>query len=299
MKILYIGMTETARLYHEGVTPGHWLYGAVEFERDGNTVIWEQEKSGIFNDIQLIAKHQPNLIFIPNLNLKSHLLLLTLSSLKIIRIPIKTWLHRTPPSGSKIQRIISRFLLKGIYQISFLSKKNREECRNNNLLSENQIFDEPWLPDVNYYSNIRTIQGERFVSTGKENRDFDLLIEAFRITGAPLTILTADSHAGADYSDLFEKCKGIPNIEVIITKNTGAVYPQMVEAMAKSKALVCPLKQDRLNYCVGLSTIADAEGLNKPLLITYNPYHDPERMTEFMQLNTLEDWIKAIKSLNE
>lgn len=51
--------------------------------------------------------------------------------------------------------------------------------------------------------------------------------------------------------------------------------------MADAKALVCPLRQDKLNYCVGLSTIVDAEGLRKPLIITQNPYHSKERIQSF------------------
>lgn len=63
----------------------------------------------------------------------------------------------------------------------------------------------------------------------------------------------------------------------MITENSGDVYPMMVKEMANAKALVCPLQQNRLNYCVGLSTIADAEGLNKPLIMTRNLYHSTER----------------------
>lgn len=44
-------------------------------------------------------------------------------------------------------------------------------------------------------------------------------------------------------------------------------------------------------------TIADAEGLGKPLLITRNPYHDAERMGRFRQLGSVEDWIEAINEI--
>ena len=98
-----------------------------------------------------------------------------------------------------------------------------------------------------------------------------MLIDVFKETKAPLKIITAQSHAGSDYTNLKEKCAPISNIEVIITENSGEVYPMMVKEMANAKAIVCPLRQDKLNYCVGLSTIADAEGLGKPLIITKNP----------------------------
>ena len=73
----------------------------------------------------------------------------------------------------------------------------------------------------------------------------------------------------------------------------------MLDAMANAKALVCPLKKDKLNYCVGLSTIADAIGLQKPLIITRNPYHD-EIYTKGMEIvNSVDDWVKAIQMINE
>lgn len=131
-----------------------------------------------------------------------------------------------------------------------------------------------------------------FVSTGKENRDFYTLIQAFRKTGAKLKIMTAKSHAGQNYEDLEEKCKNIPNIEVVITENCGNVYPKMLQAMVHAKAIVCPLKQDKLNYC--LSTIADAEGLHKPLIITRNPYHTDKRLQNFDVVVSVEDWIQKI-----
>ena len=74
-------------------------------------------------------------------------------------------------------------------------------------------------------------------------------------------------------------------------------YQVNKEAMANAKALVCPLLNDCLTYCVGLSTIADAEGLHKPLLITQNPYHTSQRMTSFCVVKTVEDWVCAINKI--
>lgn len=156
-----------------------------------------------------------------------------------------------------------------------------------------------WGPDMDFYNKVPKKNGKWFVSTGKENRDFNILIEAFKRTGAPLKIMTAKSHAGNEYSDLKEKCQGFKNIEVIITENSGSVYPEMLKAMAESKALVCPLLKSKLNYCVGLSTIADAIGLGKPLLITRNPYHDDSYLNGARTVDTVEDWIKAIKEIIE
>ena len=39
MKILYRARTDTYRFYREGINPSHWLYGAVEMEKEGNEVV--------------------------------------------------------------------------------------------------------------------------------------------------------------------------------------------------------------------------------------------------------------------
>lgn len=299
MKILYIARTDTYRYYCEGINPSHWLYGAVEMERVGNNVVWDDENSALMNDWILVKKHRPDIIFIPNLNLRNHLLLLFLTALGVSKTPIYAFLHHEPKVKRGWKSLLYQVLLKAPKHLFFLSSKTMDETVKAGLVKAKKCSVPYWGPDMDFYNKVEKNKGKWFVSTGKENRDFDILIEAFRRTGAPLKILTAKSHAGNDYSDLKEKCKDIPNIEVVITENSGNVYPQMLDAMANAKALVCPLKKDKLNYCVGLSTIADAIGLQKPLIITRNPYHD-EIYTKGMEIvNSVDDWVKAIQMINE
>lgn len=295
MRILYIGTPHTYQLYKEGKNPSHWLYGAVEMEKEGHQVIWEKETSSLLNDIKLVHKYNPDLIFIPNLNIRNHLLLLCLKRIGLIKKPIIAYLHHTPKSG-KVS-ILYSFLLKALNHCFFLSAKTMEETIQGGYLSKEKCSEPGWGPDMDFYNKIEKADGDYFISTGKENRDFDLLIEAFKETKAPLKIITAQSHAGNDYTNLKEKCASIPNIEIIITENSGDVYPMMVKEMANAKALVCPLRQDQLNYCVGLSTIVDAEGLNKPLIITHNPYHSDNRINHFNIAGNEQEWIRAITSL--
>jgi hypothetical protein len=297
MKILYIGEPETARLAHEGTAPSHWLYGALEMEKNGHQVVWEKESHALLNDLKLIRHHKPDKIFIPNLNIGNHRLLLTLKSLGIIKTPIDTFLHHGRPEGG-IQGLIVHFLLRGVNRISFLSRKSMQETIDAGNARTAQCDTPGWWPDAGFYSKIKISDNGRFISTGKENRDFDTLIEAFRITGAPLTIMTAHSHGTQNYDSLVEKCRDIPNIRVVITENSGSVYPQMVTEMAAARAIVCPLLQNRLNYCVGLSTIADAIGLHKPLIITRNSYHDDAYFTSSTHhVTTIDEWVAAIRSL--
>ena len=298
MNILYIGEPKTYNLYKEGKVPSHWLYGAVEMEKDNHHVIWEKERSFLRNDLQLIKKYQPDIIFIPNLNIRNHFLLLFFTALKILNIPIYGYLHREP-TGNKKTLSLYKFLFKGVRHLFFLSELSMKHTIEKGILKKEKCSLPGWGPDMNFYSYVKTSKGEWFVSTGKENRDFDILIKAFKETGAPLHIMTAVSHAGNDYSDLKEKCKGIPNIKVTIMENSPVSFQEMLSEMAKAKALVCPIQKDKLSYCVGLSTITDAEGLRKPLIITYNPYHGYLKNTNFILVESLQEWIKGIEKINK
>ena len=243
--------------------------------------------------------HRPDIVFIPNLNLRNHLLLLFLSSIGVLRIPIYAFLHHEPKVKRGAKAWFYKLLLSAPKHLVFLSSKTMDETVRAGLIKAKKCSVPYWGPDMDFYNKVEKNEGKWFVSTGKENRDFDVLIEAFRRTGAPLKIMTAKSHAGNDYSDLVEKCKDFPNIKVVITENSGNVYPKMLDAMANAKALVCPLRKDKLNYCVGLSTIADAIGLQKPLIITRNPYHD-ETYTKGMEIvDSVDDWVKAIEKIEK
>lgn len=295
MRILYIGRTDTYQYCKDGINPSHWLYGAIEMEKEGNDVIWADESKALLNDYRLVKKHHPDCVFIHNLNMRQHLILSILKVLGVVRCPIYGFLHHTPKGGKA--KLLYWIFLCGIRHVFFLSAKTMKETIERRYVQEKKCSVPGWGPDMEFYNKTERKNGRWFVSTGKENRDFDILIEAFKRTGAPLKIMTAESHAGNEYGDLKEKCRNIKNIEVVITENSGSVYPQMLEAMAGAKALVCPLRHDKLDYCVGLSTIADAEGLRKPLIITYNPYHNKERLRNFHVVETVDDWCEAIHDI--
>ena len=299
MKILYIGSKDTHEQYVRGIVPSHWLYGAVEMERDGHEVVWEQERGELLHDWGLIRRYHPDLVFVPNLNLHNHLCLLALAALGICKVPVMAWLHHEPKVKTGLKAWFYRLLLSGCKHIFFLSEKTMEETITHGLAKRCCCSEPGWGPDMVFYDKVKTTEGDCFVSTGKENRDFDILIEAFQQTKAQLVIMTAKTHGGSNHEWLQERCKEIPNIKVIITDNTGDVYPQMLQEMARAKALVCPLRKDKLNYCVGLSTIADAEGLGKPLIITRNPYHRGQRTENFNTVDSLEEWVEAIKNIKK
>lgn len=298
MKILYIGEPSTHDLYLAGGVPSHWFYGAVEMEQDGHEVVWAKERSALLNDLRIIHTHRPDMVFIPNLNLHNHLLILFLAAVGLYRKPIYAYLHHEPLVKNGIKSRFYKLMFRGIRHLFFLSELTLTETIKPGIVAKEKCSVPGWGADMDFYSKIDTSDNGWFVSTGKENRDFDTLIEAFRLSEARLHIMTANRHNGANYENLGEKCKDIPNIKVTILDNSSSNYTQMVREMASARALVCPLLPEKLNYCVGLSTIADAEGLGKPLIITANPYHDNRLSGDgTYRVSTVNDWIDAINAI--
>lgn len=297
MEILYIGTSWLHGKHIAGKIPSHWLYGAEEMAREGWSVTWKDESKELFHDIRLLRKHCPDVVFIPNMNLRCHVLLLILCAMRIIKTPVFAFVHRVPQKVSLWQKLSYKMVYAGCRHIFFLSELSMNDAIGNGFINKARCSVPGWGPDMEFFSKVKTEDKGYFVSTGKENRDFDTLIEAFRITGAPLRILCSRQHAGRSYDDLPAKCEGISNIEVVMTDNSADVFPKMLEAMAGAKALVCPLIHENMTYCVGLSTVSDAEGLGKPLIISRNPYHSPERMKQFHCVETVDDWVKAIRTI--
>ena len=238
------------------------------------------------------------MVFIPNLNLHNHFLILFLAAIGLFRKPIYAYLHHEPQIKSGFKSEFYKLMFRGIKHLFFLSELTLKETIEPEIVAKEKCSVPGWGADMDFYNKIDTSDKGWFVSTGKENRDFDTLIEAFRLSGARLHIMTANRHNGANYEYLNEKCKDIPNIKVTILDNSSSNYTLMVREMASARALVCPLLPEKLNYCVGLSTIVDAEGLGKPLIITANPYHDNRLSRDgAYQVSTTEEWINAINAI--
>ena len=177
MKVLYIGTPVNYQLWREGKNPSHWLYGACEMEQEGHEVIWTKEAVELWNDLKLLRKYHPELVFIPNLNLKAHILLLSFSVLGFIRIPIFAYLHHAPKVTKGYKAFFYRFLLSGVKHLFFLSELSMKETIERNLVKSDRCSMPGWGADEEFYNRVAKSDNGFFVSTGKEQRDFDILID--------------------------------------------------------------------------------------------------------------------------
>jgi glycosyltransferase involved in cell wall biosynthesis len=298
-RILCIGNRITYDLYKQGLVPSHWLYGVAELEDAGFDVVNCEYKGNaffaMFADMYYVIKYRPDCIYIPFFNFRNHILLLLLIRLRGVRKPLITFIHRTP-----VLFAFSHFLMKSVSAAFFLSPKNREEAEQTKLLKREVCYDAFLGPDLSFYDEHRSSQKrDYFISTGKENRDYKLLINVFSNLQEQLMIYTCHSHAGNNYADLPELGKNLANIDVRLEENSGVLFREMLWMMSESKCIVCPLLKDKINYCVGLSSIADSMALGLPIIVTSNSYHPIDINQEGIGIavSNVDEWFNAVGQL--
>lgn len=87
--------------------------------------------------------------------------------------------------------MLYRLLLKGVRHLFFLSELAMQESIEGKYIQKGKCSVPGWGADMNFFAQVPVTDNGYFVSTGKEQRDFDMLIEAFRRTGVPLKSLPA------------------------------------------------------------------------------------------------------------
>jgi glycosyltransferase involved in cell wall biosynthesis len=147
-------------------------------------------------------------------------------------------------------------------------------------------------------SNTHESMQPRFISTGRELRDFNTLLKAFEITGKPVTIFSSTVHGDKNY-DIFFKNRGVlsPNINLNIDRDNSVTTKFLAEEVYKSLAVVCCTEKP--TYNVGLSTISEALGLGVPIIATENAYQDFDIEKEGFGLLVkpydVDGWCRAIE----
>ena len=128
-------------------------------------------------------------------------------------------------------------------------------------------------------------KGSLFISSGKELRDFETLLQAFHETGLPLT-LYAEKKRQAYFGSLH------PGENVEMHYGDRPIPHEIALQVAKS-CCVCICCQ-RSNYTVGLTTVVEALALGLPILCTRNPQMPMDIEAEgcgfWIEVGDVEGW---------
>jgi hypothetical protein len=147
-----------------------------------------------------------------------------------------------------------------------------------------------WGPDKNFYPNKIT-NGKTIVAAGRTGRDFMTFAKSCVKASVDAHILCLESNYNPDF-------KVADSIKVTVSPDDCFLpYPELVKIYADARALAIPLySADHLN---GLSSLVDALGMGKPVIMTKNPYIDIDieslGIGIWVEPNDEEGWVKALR----
>lgn len=306
MTVLNVGYGKTALVeeYYKGNMSSRHFYGSIEMERDGKYDIQNisldsrQSTKGAVHNNLLMAK-KADVIFMPYLFVAPLFFIATLKHLKLRKTKIIVICHTTmKKSYNRVFNYIYKWIYSSIDTVFFHSKKNMEESiANESVKSSNARF-LYWGDDLDYIDKMfpNPNLGDFFISTGREQRDYESLISAFAGHNIPLEIYTNRVNYDNHYDYLDEIKDKYSNIQIEYVERTNESTTKLTKRTSECLCVVIPLKKDHINYCLGLTSIVEAMAMGKPVICTYNPYSPIDIEKEGIGLTVNEDrsWEEAI-----
>jgi glycosyltransferase involved in cell wall biosynthesis len=314
MKILDFnyGKSTLYSLYKQGNYPSHLLYGMIELEKRGIQVEYSSVSNtkgirGLVKNTLIILNSKCDVVFQHYIFTKPLFGIALLKTLKLCNIKIIGVSHTTIYTGkNSVQKLYYSLFYRTFDRIFFHSPQNMEESIATGIIKRNQTSLLHWGVDLRFYKKIVDsidIENNSFISTGKENRDFNILLEAFSKTNLNLNIFTNKTNHTQDYSFLLKDSSIKSNISINIIKNDKQSILDLSIKSAKSFCIVISLTKESCYYCVGHTSIVEALALGKPIIVSSNSYHpiDVEKEHVGIKINSSDpsEWIKAITYLSE
>ena len=275
MTVYFYHTQDTERIVQEwkqGTFPSHFLYGALQLKDHGIDVVWHHQKHTYKRLRDMIVATWKVLSCRRSYDVlyATHSLgiepIILLRALGLYRHPIVVW-HHQPVAKAKnpLREAFARLFYRGMDHMIFFSEKLMQDSLLSKKADPKRMSMVHWGADLEYYNALlASHKGERaFISTGKELRDFETLIQAFHETGLPLTLFV-EKKRQAYFEPLLA---GKQNIEVHYGDRP--IPHEIAQYVAQSQCVcICCQKS---NYTVGLTTVVEALALGLPILCTRNP----------------------------
>lgn len=196
------------------------------------------------------------------------------------------------------QRWLYRMVYRNVNMILFHSQKNLEESVAAGMVDAERTRFFYWGDDLSYVDRTYSTRlGSFFISTGRENRDFDLLVRSFAQTDAQLELYTNRINYGNNYEKL-ERWQGRwKNVLIEFVDKSNDTTLRLGQRTAEALCVVIPLMKNHVNYCVGLTSIIEAMAMGKPIISSPNPYSPVDIEAEGIGIvaETEEQWVEAIR----
>ena len=323
-KTLYFYHTQdTERIvseWEQGAFPSHFLYGALQLKDHGFDVLWHHQKHTYkrWHDMLVATwkvlscrQHYDVLYATHTLGIEPIILL---RALRLYRHPIVVW-HHQPIVKAKnpLREALARLFYRGMDHMIFFSEKLMQDSLLSAKADPRRMSMVHWGADLEYYDRIKQTPSDPshpsfkgrvssfskgklevvlspFISTGKELRDFETLLQAFRETGLPLML-----YAEKKRKAYFEALHPSENIE--LHYGDRPIPHEIAQQVARS-CCVCICCQ-RSNYTVGLTTVVEALALGLPILCTRNPQMPMDIEAEgcgyWLEVGDVEGWKEKLR----
>ena len=223
-----------------------------------------------------------------------------LRALGLYRKPIVIWHHTAVVTNPKPWREqISRLFYKGIDQMFLFSRKLIQDSQKTRKAPSHKLKLIHWGPDLPFYDHLLAEMPDRkpegFISTGKENRDVDTLLQSFSATNEELDLYIAVSCGNINYKKILDRYSVPDSIRIHYTD--GVIPYELGKLVArKSCIVICCLD---FPYTVGLTTLVEAFALGIPVICSRNPNFeidiDKEEIGITVEYNDVQGWIDAIR----
>lgn len=298
-----------------GGSPDHVLFGLNHFERCGHSVrSVPAAGSGRLRKASrmirrfpiplgdldqqfavLRAAREADLIYCPTAQMVAQLLAY-LRAAGALQRPMVWLVHHPLDCGrlSRPRRPVMRTLLRGVDAYPALTAPVAGDLAAIAGTSE-RTKALKWGPDPDWYPKATGL-GRGVVAAGWYNRDFETFARAVNQTGVPAWIVCAKHHepespAGA-------------NTQIISASNGPALtHADLVALYAQARVLAIPLHVRWPWLLNGLTSLADALGMGKAVIVTRNPWIDidVERLGIgiWVDPGDVYGWRNAIRYLDE
>lgn len=297
------GRTTLREMYAAGNMSSRLFYGLIELEDkyDVEQVNYDS-RAGVIGLIRsnLRVTRTCDFIYMTYLYEQPLILISFLKSLgfyrhrKIIAVS-----HKRLKTGKNVlERFIYQLVYRHIDMFFFHSQQNLDDSVALGLTERKKTCFFYWGDELFYVDRTyKMSMGNFFISTGRENRDFDLLIHAFSKTDADLELYTNRINYANNYESLAEYQGQYPNVKIEFVDKSNDTTLRLAQRTAECRCIVIPLMKSHVNYCVGLTSIIEAMAMGKPIISSPNPYSPVDIVKERigMVADTEEEWVAAIQ----
>lgn len=292
--------------WEKHVHPGHILYGLPLLPDQGIECILHayqsfhsRWKEMLYTTWQILSCRESYQVLYGT-SFRGLELIILLRALGLYRKPIVVWHHTAlRKSANRIKESISRFFYRGIDHMFLFSRKLIADSIATHKVPASKLQLIHWGPDLAFYDHLLqempSRQPEGFISTGKENRDVDTLLQAFCATEEPLDLYIAPANGPVNYRQTIESF-GLP--DTVHIYYTEGIIPYLLAQKVATKRCIVICCMD-FPYTVGLTTLVEAFALGIPVICSRNPNFeidiDREQIGITVAYNDVAGWIDAIR----